>query len=754
MAQVASHDMRPDEASPQLKAIAMRLDQEAGKRVAERQPMERRWIEDLEQYHGRYDSETQANLKKLNSSQLFINLTRPKTDAMTARLMDLLFPTDDRNWGVNPTPVPELTEVASQAAKVAQEFKTRLAQEQKAAEEQGGQVPPEMEQQANAAEEASKALQGQVEEGKRRAELMATEIDDQLKASLYPATMRDLIEDACRMGTGVCKGPVTGDRVRKGWKQQLEQNEAGQMVDAGYGLEMAEGDHPAMRWVDLWSFFPDMNAATVEESEGIFERHLMNKKKLRELGRMKGFDQDAIRRLHKLDPTHAAPWHVAELRSIRADNQQVTSSFYHVWEYSGPLSAEDLKSLAESRDDNANKELAAEMEDVDPLEEVNARVWFCQDEVLKFSIYPYESGECMYSVFCLSKDEHSIFGEGIPAIMRDPQRALNAGWRAMMDNAAIGSGSQIVIDKSKVRPENGSYKLEPRKVWEIVNGLTDNKYPPFWTFDIPVHQEQNANIIAIAQKLIDDMTAMPQIAQGEQGNEVTQTAHGMTLLMNSANVVFRRIVKNFDDDVTTPNIRRFYDWNMQFNTKDEIKGDYEVDARGSSVLLVREMQAQNLMFVATQLGGHPKFGVMFKDRELLKKLFQAMMVPADELLLDQDTIDAILMQAQASAETEQSEAEASIEMAKVQLEQAKIELAYARIDADVAIANMEASARMQQVGLQHEGKMIAAVESRNTKLDELDVKSDIEHAKIRHDEDKFVTDAMMANIHGPSGGNF
>ena len=116
----------------------------------------------------------------------------------------------------------------------------------------------------------------------------------------------------------------------------------------------------------------------------------------------------------------------------------------------------------------------------------------------------------------------------------------------------------------------------------------------------------------------------------------------MALLHNSANTVFRSIVKNFDDDVTTPDIRRAYDWNMQFNEKPEIKGDYEVDARGSLVLLMRELQAQNLMVIAIQLGGHPIFGPMLRNRELLKKIFQAYMIPADEVMLTDDEIDAVL----------------------------------------------------------------------------------------------------------------
>ena len=161
-----------------------------------------------------------------------------------------------------------------------------------------------------------------------------------------------------------------------------------------------------------------------------------------------------------------------------------------------------------------------------------------------------------------------------------------------------------------------------RKIWNAKNGIPKEN-PPFQLFHIETRQVELTNIIMLCNQFIDVMSAVPQIIQGQTGEvgskQMQQTATGMALMHNSANTVFRAIVKNFDDDVTTPDIRRAYDWNMQFSDKPEIKGDYEVDARGSSVLLMRELQAQNLMVIAIQLGGHPIFGPMLRNRELLQQ---------------------------------------------------------------------------------------------------------------------------------------
>jgi hypothetical protein len=725
---------KPPEPAPQaekraplrerLASIVGRLESMAIDRVGKRQPMERRWIEDLEQYWGIYDNETRQALAEGDKSKLFINMTRPKTDAMSARLMDLLFPTDDKNWGINPTPVPELTENASKAAKEA-----RQKAEQAAAMEQDPEANPQalaaVQEEAAGADALAKELQSRLDEANKRAELMAHEIDDQLKESLYHAAMRDVIENACKIGTGVAKGPVTGDRVRKGWKPQAE---------GGYALAMSEGNQPSMRHVDIWGFFPDMEVSRIEDGEGVFERHLMNAKKLRGLSRLKGFDKDAIRSLLREKPKGGAPSYLADLRNIVGDLTHVANDVYHVWEYSGPLSADDMRDLAELFGD---EKTAQELAEIDPLEELNAIVWFCQGELLKFAIYPYDSGECMYSVFNLVKDESSVFGYGVPSMVRDPQRALNASWRAMMDNAGLSTGPQIVIDRSQVTPADGKWTITPRKLWFASGSLPNNKRA-FDAFNVPSAQGELANIILMARNFIDEMSSMPQIAQGEQGTGVTKTAQGMALLMNSANVVFRRIVKNFDDDMTTPNIRRFYDWNMQFNPKEEIKGDYEVDARGSSVLLVRELQSQNLMFIAMNLGAHPIFGPMLKNRAVLRKLFQSMMIPAADVVLSDDEIDAVLAKA---AALQKAEAEAAMQAAGSSGEDPDIK---------VQIANMDSATKRYVVDRQREIALITLADKHNMKLEELEDKLADRREEREHKERIFASEAAITMRRPPT----
>jgi hypothetical protein len=696
-----------------LVGVVSRLEKEAVDRVTKRRLVEQRWLEDLRQLHGEYEDKLKRDLEAAKRSTLFVNETRPKTNACEARLVDMLFPTDDKNWGIRPTPVPELSETAKRAMDAAQQ---RIGDANDAA----AQADPShiaVAAEAQVLADTAKQAQDTMEEARRRADAMSAEIDDQLTECRYAIQMRDVIRDACRIGTGVVKGPVANtDRVRKAW--QVEQGQDG---STGYALAWQENARPAFYRVDPWSWFPEPDARTIEESADFFERHLYTEKDMRALGRRPGFDGDAVRRLLKAKATGAQPSYLADLRAITGENQAPTDGRYHVWEYRGALAAEEMRDLCACLGKDG---MAEGMGEVDPLDEVGVVIWFCSAEILKFGLHHLDSGESIYSVYNLEKDDGSIWGFGIPYLMRDAQKAINGAWRMMMDNAGLSTGPQIEIDTTVVEPADGDWTLTPRKLWRRLSTAPAGK-PGINTYDIPSHQAELAGIIQIAKQLVDDETSISQIAQGEQGSHTTQTANGMAILMNAVNVVFRRFVKNFDDDVTVPNIRRLYDWNMQFGTKEGIKGDFEVDARGSSVLLVREMQAQNLM-VAANLTAHPVLGVLMKAAPILRKLFQSMMIPADEVVLSDEEIAEAAQKEQDAAGEGATDPRAEVEMAKLEAQRGQ--------------AQLDAQTRLKIAHINRETELIRLATTSQIDLAKLRAQLGMAIADQKHDERIFAAE--------------
>lgn len=740
---------RPDETlQDRLKAFVAKLDDEAQRRVDKRLTVEQRWIEDLRQYHGRYDDITQQRIDKNEGSAVFVNSTAVKTDALVARIWDLLFPTDDRNWGVEATPVPELTEQAEAALTQVDDAKTQgdaLAEQAKALmaagkREEAAAVEAQMRQAEdveNAAQAAADDLADTLTEAKRRANLMQEEIDDQLVACRFSAEARDAIEDAAKIGCGVLKGPVLGG-VRNRWvKKPGEQDGPVQYV-----LERHQDSMPAAYRVDPWSFFPDPDRRRPGDMEGFLERHLLNKSQMRKLARDPEMDQDAIRELLQVGPdSGSTPNYLIELHDLTGQTDGSIKDSFQVWEWTGPVDFEDMEVLSEAFGGEE------EREDLDPLEEFHVRIWFCQGRILSFAPHPLDSNDPIYSVFTIRPDETSCFGFGVPYIMRHPQSILNGAYRMMMDNSGLSTGPQIVVDKQQVEPEDGNWKLAPRKVWLKKHPAQTAADFPFQAFNIPSNQAELANIIAIANTTIDEVTAQPAIAQGEQGAGVTKTAQGMALLMNSANVVFRRIVKNYDDDMTVPIIRRFYDWNMQFNPKEAIKGDYDVKARGSSVLLVREMQAQNLLVIAQLFGDHPVYGPMIKHLNLLKQIFRAHAIAADEITRTDREYKQYLAELE---EKPNPEAEAKMMAAQAAME--KLQLERDRLDAEISMSEMEWNNRWLIAKMTYDAKLEQIASVLNMSAAEIDAKVQAANATLDSKERITAVEAAMKEKTGDSAG--
>ena len=713
-----------------LKTIVGRLAKDAEERVSKRRVVENRWIDDLRQYNGVYDKTTESNLAQTpNKSSLFVNATRPKTNACEAKISDMLFPTDDRNWGIQPMPVPHL----SAAAKKAVDSAHKLIGQANEAQEAGDPNHHAIAQQAQDHATQATDIQAQLEEAKVRAQAMQDEMETQLGDCQYQQQCRDMLMDAAKLGTGIMKGPVANEGMARRQWEEKRHPETGESL--GWGLSCADDVQPAFYRVDPWSFFPDPDARTIVESDSTYERHLCTKGELRSLAQQPGFDADAIRRLLRGTASDELPTYLSDLRSITAENQAPQDKRYQVWEYRGSLTAEEMLDLCDcmGKTDLAEDSGAYE---ADPLDEVQVVLWFCQDEVLKFGINHLDSGESIYSVFCLEKDDSSIWGFGVPYWMRDTQKALCAAWRMLMDNAGLSTGPQIVIDTSVIEPFDGKWELAARKLWKRKGNAKPGE-PGITMTDIPSNINDLLVIVKQCEAFMEDESSVTATVMGDAGTTV-QTARGTAMLANAANVTFRRIIKNFDDDMTTPNIRRLYDWNMQFSDKDYIKGDMQVDARGTSVLLVRELQSQNLtellgMLPPGQVGG------WLKGPQLLRKTVQSMMLPADEVVESDDDIKSA-QQAAAANPPPPNETQMKMDGA--------MKVAQERVQGAITVAQINAQARAEDATTRRDAVLSTVAQNHNMQNDRLMVSQNAAHEDRQSKERILAAEAALAQRKG------
>lgn len=747
-AQVSEDDIeKAEEENERLQGFVAKLEEEAERRVRRRSTIETRWMRDLRQFHAIYDPETLKKIEDTGGSQINVSLTRAKTNALSARLSDLLFPTDERNWSIQPTPVPELVDATEEAQSLVDDardtYEARGKQMQEyhdaGAEDQATAMAEEMqaaEEVLTEAEAAADELQETIKKASDKCDLMQTEIDDQLKACSYQAACRDAIDQGCKIGTGVIKGPIIGPTVSERWT----------LENGTFKLKGSESKMPSYTHVDAWGFFPDPDARRVQDGEGVYERHLMNRKQMRALARRPDVYEGAVRKLLKVGANRTVPSYLVELNTISDTEITNINDLFHVWEYTGPIETEELQLLADAFNDDKVRD---EDDEIDPLDEIVVRVFFCQGEILSFALHPLDSRETIYSVFSPEEDEAGPYGYGVPYMIRDSNSVFQAAGRMLMDNAGIATGPQLVINTDVIEPQDGSWKITPRKIWKRKSGA-DPRDPGIQSINIDIHQQELQNIMGMAQQLMDEESAIPKVAQGEAGPHA-ETAKGRSLLMNSANTVFRRFVKNFDDNVTVPNIRRAYHWNMQFSEKEHIKGDYDVDARGSSVLLVREMQATNLIMIAEKFGEHPVYGKKIDHDELLAEIFRAHMIPTAK-------ITKTLRQ-----QKQDEQEEASKPSPEMQAMQAEQEARQAELDAKREIADQDNQTRLQIAQLNYDTAMMTLAEKMNmdqSKLEAmLDQRRESEAARLEatrlktdSDERKLAVEVGMRERTGMSAG--
>jgi hypothetical protein len=594
---------------------------------------ERRWLKDLRQYRGVYDPETLVRMDK-NRSKAFVRLTRTKVKTLDSRLIDLLFPVNgEKNWSIKTTPVPELDD--NTLALIAQQIFM-----------QTGQIPTPEQIRMMIHEEAI-----------ARAESMEKEMEDQLAEIHYRSIIRSVIHSGNLYGTGVLKGPFIREKVSKRW---------GKFGDDWAVVEIKK-IYPTCEFVPVWDIFPDMSAKTPDDLRFVFQRHIMGRHKLSDLAKRSDFNGDAIRAYIKGKPEGNAQYehYECDLRDMstparmgEGENQpDKTGGYtnkYEVIEFWGYIGKEDLIEAG-----------IQGLEDMDECElAVNA--WFIENVLIKAVVSPIEGMEIPYYFYYFDKDETSIFGDGIPYIMRDPQMLFNAGVRAMLDNAAISAGPIIEANVELLARGEDPNDIYPFRVFQRKGVGVDATAQAFRVTSLPSYTNEFMGMVNFFMTAADEVTTIPRYMHGDQGltGAASQTATGLSMLMGSANITLKDQVKIYDDFVTKRYLRNVYHWNMEFNEKEEIKGDFEIVPQGSTSLIAKEVQLENLntfLGIAT----NEVFQDVVNYDEILRELMNLYDLDNPKLIRTKDEIKMIREQ-RAQAMAQQEDKATQLELVKAQ----------------------------------------------------------------------------------------
>ena len=552
-----------------IDALGLKLKGQFSINESFRYQKEMEWLKALRQFNGIYDPEVYKKLAE-KRSRVYPKVTRSKCISVKSRLQEICFPDVGKAWSIEPTPDSALSpEGMKQAMLGLIEQKQAEFQEDVQKARAAGQPPPEPE--APTPDEVQFAMQ---EYAKQKCEKMSVEIDDQLGETKYELKTKQVLWSGLILGSGCLKGPMAEFRKLKKWV----------VTGGAYALSEKEQARPYLEFVRLWDLYPDMSVTEPDDMEGIFQRHVMTKHDVRALARRGDFNEKLI-----LDYLAANPegdctfkwWEYMLLAISNEGGQLQKGRKYEVLEYWGYIDARDLAEVGVTVPDSMmGIELAA-------------NVWTLGPNVIKAVLTPVPGEESPYHWFYFEKDESSIFGRGLPLIMRDSQMTICAAARMMLDNGAVCAGPQIEVNTDLIDDAQNIDEVFPFKIWARQGRNMEAQYPAVRAITLDSHITEYLEIIKQFMDFADLETAFPTYMLIEPQKVGSETAQGASLRFGSTNITVKDIARNIDTFQASV-ITQMYAWNMEFTDDEGIKGDYSVQARGLSSLVAKEVRMNAL----------------------------------------------------------------------------------------------------------------------------------------------------------------
>lgn len=589
-----------------------------------KQTIEREMIDSLRRRNGIYPPDKLAQIQQQGGSEIFMMLTDEKCSAVTSWLADLLFPAGDKPWGIKPTPVPELNQaqIDKIQMQVQQEFMQEVIAQLKAQHHsevvqamQSGQIqtdeqakqffvnkaqemfdPTQIDQMLKErTEEIATELRLEMEKAAKNArDRVETKLQDVVIEANWENAVHETLDDITTFKAGILKGPVLRRKKMLKWANQ-GQIAGNNGMDAGFQwpqnkvVEVVEEVSMDFNRVSPFDIYPLPNARKPED--GIIERHRLTRKYLTSLIGVKGYDDDAIRMvLQEYGQAGQSTW-----LAIANDNtRQELENRPNEWRSPEALidalqfwgNVQGLKLLQYGMKPD-------EIED--PFTDYAVEVWLIGNYVIKAEINGDPLGRVPYHFASFRKRNGSIWGAGVPEIIKDSQDACNAAARAMINNMGISSGPQVQVDVAQL-PQNADItSMYPWKVWQVNSMPTmgASAKDPIKFFVPPSVAGELMQIYQHHSSEADNKTGIPKYTYGgDSKGGALGTATGFSMMMGNATRGIKNVIRNIDNGIIKPSIERTHEFQLLFfNDPEYHQGDIKIIARGSTAMVAKEQAA-------------------------------------------------------------------------------------------------------------------------------------------------------------------
>lgn len=637
---------------------------------------EQKYMRNLRQYLGIYDPEIEAQLDA-KRSRAYPRITRVKCISMLSRIMNLMFPGNERNWQIDASPSAEMKP---------EDVATAVRELQAERTEEGGE-PPEVDEAF--LDMAVNRL------ARKRAEKLTLLIDDQLMEIGGDQTVdwislnRKVVESGIRYGLGVLEGPFVKIEKKVLW---------GTTSPGAFAAAERTIRKPMYEFLSVWDFYPDMSSKTLP-GDGYFIRKVLGRSDVRKLANRPDFFGDQIKKylVQNTNGNYMPKTFETELRTMGAAANVNTQTIqkpdgkYEIIIWKGPISAAKLM------------QLGVEVPEANRADDVESEIWMIDSHVIKADINAWSKMGCtVRTVHCFVFDENdtSPIGDGLPNVMRDDQMSIAAATRMTLDNASVTCGPNLEVNTQLMQAGQDITAVEAYKVWyRDDDGLTA-QYPAVREIKIDSHLAELQAMVKMFMEFSDITTFVGPATGGDQQNQPSEpmrTAAGASMVRGDAALPFKDIVRNFDF-FTQSVILSLVQFNRRFNPAYAQEGDYDVIARGATSLIAKEVRGMQLDVLAQTITDEERDHV--DERKFIEQRFgvrdmTSLLLPEDEALRKRAARAAVasemsdLQKQQLEAEVRKTLAEAFKNITQGQKNTASADAAEANTALNILTVGME-----------------------------------------------------------------
>ena len=563
-------------------------------------------------------------------STVLVIITRPYTNAGTARVADILLPTGKMPWALRATPVSDLQTALGVLIKypdVLQQIQMLLPDVAVKTQDPAG---------------AQAAIE--------KAELI---IKDWLKESDWAGVVRRQLVEAGIVGTGVIKGPFPKERPISADVSKIL--DVLSLVTDALTAEMLTKElevmlfyTPQIECIKVENCYPDPDCGCDVQNGKFFWEKIPNvtARQLKDLFKDPSYDVASIKQALEEGPQD-------EESSVKSKSSKKS---YCLWLRTGPI---------EWMDNGEEKFLGFGV------------CTMLNDRIIKCAPFPLEREYFPYHMLCWEPRDNSWAGIGIPEQMETPQRGLTASVRALMDNMGYSVGPQVLELDGLIEPIDGDdTRLRPYKRWRVKSGLPgvdamSEAKNAMAFLEFPNYLQ---NIMPVIQYWMDMAERTTGLSLLLQGQAVTDAVGVSQQLMNNSTTNLRLIVKEWDDKVCRPLLTNFYEW-VQLYGPEEARGDAVVEPLGSTTLIVRELQQQALLQISQQVL-QPVYGV--SPKKWMETYLEGFQIDMEQLALTEEErqqLEAAAQQPDPKVAAAQIEAQAEVYKADLKKEVDTLKLA-------------------------------------------------------------------------------